>query len=341
MKWIIAVLFLSASITVSSAAVLSISTPGYGTQGATLTVTVLWDAAPPPAPGADVYFVLDGGTPSHGQTDASGQVRYKPLLTGNLNITAIYQGISKSTEILVYEPTPTPIPPSGGGPSGGGGGGGGVTSAEPPENILKHMILDMDLIANTPVLYNFGARPEWTPDMSIYEMRVTGRESENRISIRLELLKGTSKLVTASAPGAVYKNINIWAGSKKIKETLIRFRVNNSWIDSSGQAGSDVKLLRWDGTKWTQLVTTVLSKDPDITNFEARTEALSPFAVSGLKGVVVPTAGPAAPEVTVTVPPVTPAKPTDLTWLYVLIIIVLIAIAAYYLYTSAQKKEKK
>jgi len=84
----------------------------------------------------------------------------------------------------------------------------------------------------------------------------------------------------------------------------------------------------------------VLSKDPDITYFEARTEALSPFAVSGLKGVVVPTAGPAAPEETVTVPPPS-AKPPDLTWLYVLIIILIIAIAAYYLYTSAQKKEKK
>ncbi len=110
MKWIIAVLFLSASITVSSAAVLSINTPSYGTKGETLTVTVLWDVAP--APGADVYFVLDGGTPSHGQTDASGQVKYKPLLTGNLNITAIYEGITTGKEISVYEPTPTYIPPA-------------------------------------------------------------------------------------------------------------------------------------------------------------------------------------------------------------------------------------
>jgi PGF-pre-PGF domain-containing protein len=339
-KWIIAVLlFLSAAITVSSAAVLSINTPSYGTKGETLTVTVLWDVAP--APGADVYFVLDGGTPSHGQTDASGQVKYKPLLTGNLNITAIYEGITTGKEISVYEPTPTPQPPSG----GGGAGGGGVVSAEPYENILKYITLTGSLMANTSVLYNFGARPEWTPDISIYEMPVTGRESENDISIRVEILKGTSKLVTASPPGAVYRNINIWAGSKRIKEALIRFRVNNSWLDNSGQAGSDIKMLRWDGSRWTQLVTAVLSKDPDFTYFEARTEAFSPFAVSGLKGVVVPAAGPevtvtAGPEVTVTVPPPS-AKPPGMAWLYVLIIIVVIAIAAYYLYTAAQKKEKK
>jgi hypothetical protein len=88
-----------------------------------------------------------------------------------------------------------------------------------------------------------------------------------------------------------------------------------------------------------------LSKDPDLTYFEARTEAFSPFAVSGLKDVVVPAAGPeaaetAAPEVTVTVPPPS-AKPPGMAWLYALIIIAVIAIAAYYLYTAAQKKEKK
>jgi|GEM_PF-6101953 len=85
-----------------------------------------------------------------------------------------------------------------------------------------------------------------------------------------------------------------------------------------------------------------LSKDPDLTYFEAKTEAFSPFAINGLKGVVVPAAGSEmTPEVTITVPPVTPEKPPDLTWLYALIIIAVIAIAAYYLYTSAQKKEKK
>jgi hypothetical protein len=85
-----------------------------------------------------------------------------------------------------------------------------------------------------------------------------------------------------------------------------------------------------------------LSKDPDLTYFEARTEAFSPFAVSGLKDVVVPAAGPetAAPEVTVTVPPPS-AKPPGMAWLYALIIIAVIAIAAYYLYTAAKKKEKK
>jgi len=51
-----------------------------------------------------VYFVLNKGTPIHGQTDINGKVNYKPLLTGTLNITAIYGGISAAKEIPIYEP---------------------------------------------------------------------------------------------------------------------------------------------------------------------------------------------------------------------------------------------
>ena len=85
-----------------SAATPSISTPDCGMRGMTLTVTILSDGRP--VQGADVYFVLNSGTPVHGQTDTDGKVNYKPLLTGTLNITAIYGGISTSKEIPIYEP---------------------------------------------------------------------------------------------------------------------------------------------------------------------------------------------------------------------------------------------
>ncbi|RJS73719.1 MAG: hypothetical protein CW694_00010 [Candidatus Syntrophoarchaeum sp. WYZ-LMO15] len=85
-----------------SAATPSISTPDCGMRGMTLPVTILSDGRP--VQGADVYFVLNSGTPVHGQTDTDGRVNYKPLLTGRLNITAIYGGISTSKEIPIYEP---------------------------------------------------------------------------------------------------------------------------------------------------------------------------------------------------------------------------------------------
>ncbi|MCZ7382037.1 MAG: PGF-pre-PGF domain-containing protein [Candidatus Methanoperedens sp.] len=184
-----------------------------------------------------------------------------------------------------------------GGSSGGGGGssgGGGVVTGEPFANIEKFENYDKSLIANTPVTYTFKA-----PELGIYEIDVTGKESENDIAFRVEALKGTSKLVTAQAPEIVYKNVNVWAGTKRMKEALIRFKVENSWLSSNSLAGSDVKMFHWDGVQWTQLETAQKTKDDTYTYYEAKTVSLSPFAISGLKGgVIVSTATPPQPAVT-------------------------------------------
>ncbi|MFA4936216.1 MAG: PGF-pre-PGF domain-containing protein, partial [Candidatus Methanoperedens sp.] len=192
---------------------------------------------------------------------------------------------------------------SGGGTTGGGSsgstGGGGIVTSEPYTNIEKAERYDKSLIANVPVTYTYKA-----PELGIYEIAVTGKESENDIALRVEALKGTSKQVTVQAPGNVYKNINILAGTKRIKEAIIRFKVENSWLGSNSLAGSDVKLVKWDGSQWVQLETSEKSKDASFTFFEAKTDSFSSFAIAGLKGVTVPTATPAAGVTE------TPAKPT-------------------------------
>ncbi|MBU4492454.1 MAG: PGF-pre-PGF domain-containing protein, partial [Euryarchaeota archaeon] len=183
---------------------------------------------------------------------------------------------------------------------GAGVGGGGVVTLEPYDNILKSERYDKNLIANTPVTYTFKA-----PELGVYEIAVTGRENENDIALRVEALKGTSKLVTVAPPGTVYRNVNIWAGTKRIKEVLIRFKVENTWISNNNLATSEVKMVKWDGSKWVQLETAEKTKDASFTYFEAKTDTLSIFAITGLKGVAVPTATPAV-EVTET-----PVKPTE------------------------------
>ncbi len=119
--------------------------------------------------------------------------------------------------------------------------------------------------------------------------------------------------------GTVYKNINIWVGTsgfavpKNIKEAVIKFRVENSWITSNNLASSDVNLVKWDGSKWAQIDTSEKNKDATYTYYEAKTDSFSAFAITGLKEVVVPTATPAV-EVTETVTPIetTPAAvPTE------------------------------
>ncbi len=198
------------------------------------------------------------------------------------------------------------------GGDGGGTGGGGIVTSEPYTNIEKSERYDKSLIANTPVTYTFKV-----PELGVYEIAVTGKENENDVALRVEALKGTSKLVTVQAPGIVYKNVNIWAGTKRIKEALIRFKVENSWIGSNSLATSDVKMVKWDGSKWAQLETMEKTKDSAFTYFEAKTDTFSVFAITGLKGgVIVPTATPAGvvtetplkPTVTPTAPTAAPTK---------------------------------
>ncbi|MGB8217113.1 MAG: PGF-pre-PGF domain-containing protein [Candidatus Methanoperedens sp.] len=195
---------------------------------------------------------------------------------------------------------------AGGGGDGGGSGGGGVATSEPFDNIAMSETHDTSLIANTPVTYLFKA-----PEIGIYEIAVTGKENENDIALRVEALKGTSKLVTASPPGTVYKSVNIWAGSQRIKEAIIRFKVNNTWIDGNNVVAiSEVKLIHWDGSKWVQLETSEIAKDSITTSYEAKTDSFSEFAISSIKGVELPTGVQTPAEsVTTTVTPVNTIVP--------------------------------
>ncbi len=181
----------------------------------------------------------------------------------------------------------TTIVPSGG--SGGtGAGGSGVITDEPSDNIAKAERYDKALIAGEPVIYTFT-----DPEHGVYEVAVTGKANEDDITLRIEALKGTSKLVAVPASGVVYKNLNILIGTKNIKEAFVRFRVENSWLNSKNLADGDIKLLKWDGSKWMQLDTAELRKDASYTYFEARTETFSHFAMSGIKTEAVATVTPA------------------------------------------------
>lgn len=171
---------------------------------------------------------------------------------------------------------------------GGGTGGGGVTTSEPSANIATAERYDKNLRANTPVTYTFKA-----PEHGIYEIAVTGKENENNIALRVEALKSTAKGVTTPAPGTVYKNLNIIAGTTRIKEAVIKFKVENSWLSGNNLAGGDVKLMKWDGSKWNILETTEKTKDGTFTFLEGKTGSFSSFAITGFKATATPTAAPA------------------------------------------------
>ncbi len=188
---------------------------------------------------------------------------------------------------LTFVGVPTPSEPDGGDSGGGGSSDGGSGSSngtggitgEPSDNVLKYLTIYGKLIADTDVPYNFSSVPE----LGVYEILATGKENESDVAIRVELLKDQSKLVIMPPDGTVYKNLNIWAGTDKVKEALIRFRVENPWITSEGLESSSVSMYRWDGSKWDRLETTEITKDASYTYYEAKTYAFSPFTISGLK----------------------------------------------------------
>ena len=246
--------------------------------------------------GATVQFVLNGGVPVLSKAGSDGIAKYLLLAAGNISITATLGGNAIGNYTVVFQTIviPTPPPSSRGSSSGGGGsgsGGSGVVSAEPYDNIAISETVNGNLIANTPVTYSFT-----TPGLSVYQVSVVGKDSESDISIRVESLKGTSKLARTSAPGQVYMNVNIWPGTQAINNATVKFKVNNSWIESNSIDVATVQLLNWDGNKWASLDTKVTGKDSIYTYFESGTTGLSIFAISSVSG----TQGTAVPSATVT-----------------------------------------
>lgn len=159
------------------------------------------------------------------------------------------------------------------------GYGGGSTSEDAYGNIFKYEIKDQNLVYNQSIKYQFS-----TPELGIYEILVNGKNSESDISVKVEDLINTSEYANKSSPGIVYRNENVWIGTSRINYVTVRFRVNNSWINSHSLDDSHYPhLLKWNGDTWLVLQTNILSKDGTYTYFEAPkagSTSASVFAIS-------------------------------------------------------------
>ncbi|MCZ7384648.1 MAG: PGF-pre-PGF domain-containing protein [Candidatus Methanoperedens sp.] len=233
-------------------------------------------------------------------SSASGNYQLYAAITTNKNI---YQDYPETIGAASYSGTITITQASStSSQSGGGGGGGGGPSGENYSNILVKENYDLFIAKDIITTYAFTNKSN-----PVEFVNITGNTSAGIINVAVEALKNTSTLVKTPAPGITYKNANIWVGTtgfavpKNIKEATIVFRVENSWLGSNSLAGSDVKLLHWDGSQWTPLETAQTTKDDTYTYYEAKTNAFSPFAIVGLKQsgtVVQPTAQQPQSEVT-------------------------------------------
>ncbi|MCX9081460.1 MAG: PGF-pre-PGF domain-containing protein [Candidatus Methanoperedens sp.] len=171
-------------------------------------------------------------------------------------------------------------------------------------------------------------------------VNITGNVSLGVVTGTVEVLKGTSTLVNAAPGGLVYKNTNIWIGTlgmavpKNIKEALIKFRVDNSWMSANSVAAKDIVLMKWDGSSWINLETKVLSKDDTNTYLEGKTNSFSPFAITAKLAAAKPTATITPPIGTPTPAGTAPAPVEEssiMTWIIGLIVLVIIGAGVYFL----------
>ncbi len=202
------------------------------------------------------------------------------IVLSSMNVTAIeVSGSGTDTNTVTGGNTATYTS------SSGGGGGGGGLSGENYTNIEINEKYDLFIYKDKVTSYRFTS--SGNPVMFI---NITGNTSPGEIRTSVEVLRDTSILVKETAPGIVYRNANIWVGTsgfavaKNIKEAVIRFKVENSWIDNNKLVSDEIKMVKWESNEWTQLETALKGQDSRYFYFDAKTSSFSSFAIVGLKG---------------------------------------------------------
>ncbi|MDO8725194.1 MAG: PGF-pre-PGF domain-containing protein [Candidatus Methanoperedens sp.] len=291
------------------------------------------------AGGGDVTFVYRITLSTSGMATGTDYTAKAYLNTGNDALT--YFASSEASFTIAAASTSGSGGSSSGGSSGGGGGGG--ASGENFSNIEAKERYELQIFKDKTTTYSFK-----NASNPVTYVKITGNVSAGSTTVTAEVLKSTSTLVKTAPSGTVYKNVNIWVGtsgfatSKNIKDAIIGFRIDNSWLTNNGISVSDVKLLKWDGTQWIQLETTVIGKQDSYTVFEGKTTSFSPFAISAKVSEIAPvkTPGVTQPSGTTTpeVPPGTTTKGTTEStgssiWTYLILavgIVLVVAIAIKY-----------
>lgn len=119
------------------------------------------------------------------------------------------------------------------------------------------------------------------------EIVITPTKNLGSNSVRVELLKETSKLVNAAPDGTVYKNLNIWLGtsgfgtSEHITDAVVRFTVEKTWLSDNKFSKDEITLVKWEADKWVKLSTTMVREEgaSDHVYYEAHTTSFSPFTI--------------------------------------------------------------
>ncbi|WP_319506678.1 PGF-pre-PGF domain-containing protein [uncultured Methanolobus sp.] len=166
--------------------------------------------------------------------------------------------------------------------SSSGGGGGSMSSGEKYENIaskdyaLKAVLKDIETVF-----------PFYKGDNRIVSVSFTSKLNGGQVKAVIEMLVDTSSQVSSSAPGNVYKNMNIYVDSNLASDIIgnskVNFKVEKSWINDNDIDLSTITLCRYSNSKWDQLSTESKGEDDLYFYFVSTTPDFSPFAISSVE----------------------------------------------------------
>jgi len=192
------------------------------------------------------------------------------------------------------------------------GGGGGGTSGEDFNNIAETQTKRNSIFKNDDISYAF----EQTLNPIIY-VNFTSKISAGTIASKIEVLRNTSTLANMSAPGLVYKNINIWVGNygwasdRSIVDATIILVVPREWITFHSIQEDSIAMYRYHNDSWELLPTSILSTNGEYVYYESMTPGFSPFAISG-DLVLVPAPTPTPTQTVIRTPVPRPAENTSI-----------------------------
>ena len=173
-----------------------------------------------------------------------------------------------------------------------GGGGGGAVGGGAPEEISIQRSKGKVNITIPLILPGRRANVtiEKTEDMAITFLSIQVNNSVNNVRINIIKLPGKPAYVVHELKGKVYHYIEINKSDirdEDINKTLIRFRVEKSWINANNINESTIALNRYTADGWKRLPTIKISEDGENVYFEAEFSGLSLFAITGEEKVTV------------------------------------------------------
>ncbi len=179
-----------------------------------------------------------------------------------------------------------PVKPNNGGSvstssGGGGGGGGGLPPGEDFKNIERREIKEVSVLAFSSSTFVFKSAD---PVMAVaFESSV----SEDWVPVAAEVLKGRSKNIGVEAPGTLYKYFNIFVGtsgfSKKVRNGVVVYRINNTWLEENGLNPEDINLYKWQEDGWVEKSTEIAETTSNHTYYSSFVGNFSSFAITGSK----------------------------------------------------------